>query len=565
MLRSLIARTAFAITAEDARYYLAGALLVLDKDEVAMVATDGHRLSYARSKATLNVKEPQRVLVPRKAISELARLIEGEENVAFQEVDNHLVFSVGGRVLASKKQEGQFPAYEKVIGVTGDKVVKLSREAMTAGIRRVSLLSSERSRAIRLGLQKGQLELLASSPELGEAKESVPVEYAGAGVEVGFNAQYLLDFLAAAGADERRAPAQGRGEPGPPPARGQRRHRASLRRDAHEVLEVEVLLRRLEIRDVRRVQRAELDLDPGLNVFLGRNAQGKTTVLEGVGLLSRGRSFRSDDAPVRHPSGEPRLMARAATRAATGRETTLEVELSHEHPRVPGGRPRGAPARVPGTPRGRAVLDGALAGGARVDARAAAVPGPGGLGALALLPPDPARVRARAPAAQRGAPGAGRGLGAWSERLLEVASALRFRRAEYARRLSGMLARGFRPRGEQYEVHVIPEPVSLDEGREALREALDRARGAEQAAGRSLVGPHRDTVSLLVDGSEAEKTASAGQARSLLLALALAALEIYREERGEAAIALLDDLDSELDEERAEALAGRWRPAARPS
>jgi DNA polymerase-3 subunit beta len=201
VLRSLIARTAFAITAEDARYYLAGALLVLDKDEVAMVATDGHRLSYARSKATLDVKEPQRVLVPRKAISELARLIEGEENVAFQEIDNHLVFSVGGRVLASKKQEGQFPAYEKVIGVTGDKVVKLSREAMTAGIRRVSLLSSERSRAIRLGLQKGQLELLASSPELGEAKESVPVEYAGAGVEVGFNAQYLLDFLAAAGAD----------------------------------------------------------------------------------------------------------------------------------------------------------------------------------------------------------------------------------------------------------------------------------------------------------------------------------------------------------------------------
>ena len=201
VLRSLIARTAFAITAEDARYYLAGALLVLEKDEVAMVATDGHRLSYARSKAALDVKEPQRVLVPRKAISELARLMEGEESVAFQEVDNHLVFSVGGRVLASKKQEGQFPAYEKVIGVTGDKVVKLSREALTAGIRRVSLLSSERSRAIRLGLQKGQLELLASSPELGEAKESVPVEYAGLGVEVGFNAQYLLDFLAAAGAD----------------------------------------------------------------------------------------------------------------------------------------------------------------------------------------------------------------------------------------------------------------------------------------------------------------------------------------------------------------------------
>jgi DNA polymerase-3 subunit beta len=102
-------------------------------------------------------------------------------------------------VLASKKIEGQFPAFEKVITVTGDKVVKLPKEPLMAAIRRVSLLSSERSRAIRVGLQEGQLDLLASSPDLGEAKESLPVEYAGGGVEIGFNAQYLLDFLSVAG------------------------------------------------------------------------------------------------------------------------------------------------------------------------------------------------------------------------------------------------------------------------------------------------------------------------------------------------------------------------------
>jgi DNA polymerase-3 subunit beta len=201
VLRSLISRTAFAVTAEDARYYLAGALLVLEKDGAAMVATDGHRLSYAKSQATLALKEAQRVLVPRKAIGELQRLLEGEEAAVFQEVDNHLMFTVGGRVLASKKIEGQFPAYEKVIAVTGDKVVTLPREGLAAAIRRVSLLSSERSRAIRVGLANGHLDLLASSPDLGEAKESLPVEYGGGSVEIGFNAQYLLDFLSVAGSD----------------------------------------------------------------------------------------------------------------------------------------------------------------------------------------------------------------------------------------------------------------------------------------------------------------------------------------------------------------------------
>ena len=199
VLRGLIARTVFAITAEDARYYLAGALLLLDAEGAAMVATDGHRLSYARSTTALGVKEPQRVLVPRKAIGELQRLLEGEETATFQQVDSHLVFTVGGRVLASKRIDAEFPAFEKVIAVTGDKVVKLQKEPFMAAIRRVSLLSSERSRAIHVGLQEGQLELLANSPDLGEAKESLPVEYAGAAVKIGFNAQYLLDFLSVAG------------------------------------------------------------------------------------------------------------------------------------------------------------------------------------------------------------------------------------------------------------------------------------------------------------------------------------------------------------------------------
>jgi DNA polymerase III subunit beta len=198
VLKDLIARTAFAITAEDARYYLAGALLLLSKDGVAMVATDGHRLSYARRAVELRVSEPLRVLVPRKAVSELQQLLQ-DEPVTFQQVQNHLVFQVGDRMLASKTIEGQFPAFEKVIEIKGDKQVSVERERLASAVRRVSLLSAERSRAVKFSLAAGRIELLASSPELGEARETLMSEYAGGPVEIGFNAQYLLDFLASAG------------------------------------------------------------------------------------------------------------------------------------------------------------------------------------------------------------------------------------------------------------------------------------------------------------------------------------------------------------------------------
>jgi DNA polymerase-3 subunit beta len=117
-------------------------------------------------------------------------------------VESHLIFTVGGRTLASKTVEAQFPAFEKVIAVTGDKTVVLGREVLATAIRRVSLLSSERSRAVKLSLETGKLDLQASSPDLGEARESVPAEYKGPAVEIGFNAQYILDFLGAAGSDQ---------------------------------------------------------------------------------------------------------------------------------------------------------------------------------------------------------------------------------------------------------------------------------------------------------------------------------------------------------------------------
>jgi DNA polymerase-3 subunit beta len=219
VLRTLIQRTSFAITAEDARYYLAGALLILEGKQAAMVATDGHRLAYARADTEEAAAETIKVLVPRKAIMEIGRLIEGEDSVGFQRTEGHLVFSAGGRTLASKLVEAQFPAYEKVITVTGDKKLTLGRDVLQSAIRRVSLLSSERNRAVKVSLTEGKLEVSASSPELGEARESLPVDFDGDSVDVGFNAQYLLDFLAAVGTDEivlelRDAESQGLLRPG---------------------------------------------------------------------------------------------------------------------------------------------------------------------------------------------------------------------------------------------------------------------------------------------------------------------------------------------------------------
>ena len=209
---------------------------MLDSEGVAMVATDGHRLSYARQKVALKITEPTRVLVPRKAIHELARLLEGEEAATFQQVENHLVFSVGERTLASKTIEGQFPAFEKVIAVTGDKTVAVEREALATAIRRVSLLSSDRSRAIRLGLRAGRIELLASSPDQGEAHESLAAEYAGRRHRDRLQRAIPARLPGRGGRRRREARAQGRGQPGCPAAPGDDGHRVPLRRHAHAVL-----------------------------------------------------------------------------------------------------------------------------------------------------------------------------------------------------------------------------------------------------------------------------------------------------------------------------------------
>ena len=205
-LRQMIAKTQFAITGEDTRYFLNGALFLLRGDSLGLVSTDGHRLAHItvardKSKAPKGAKtgdgDENRVILPRKTLLELGRLLAegGDGDIQYERGENHLFFTVGDRLLISRMIDGQFPAFERVIPKNNDKHVEFDRDRLTSAVKRVALLSNERSRAVKFQIDKGKVEIASSSPEFGEAKEVLMVDYAAAPVTICFNAQYVLDFL----------------------------------------------------------------------------------------------------------------------------------------------------------------------------------------------------------------------------------------------------------------------------------------------------------------------------------------------------------------------------------
>jgi DNA polymerase III subunit beta len=201
LFASLISKTIFAISQEESRYTLNGALLVLNAATVTMVATDGHRLAMVEMPHKLTgLPGEVRVLVPKKAMTEVQRLCaeagdDGE--VEFAQDESHLFFQFGGRLLTSRKLTGTFPNYEAVLPREVSKTVVLERNELQDALRRVSQLADQRSHAVKFMLAKEGIEISASSPEYGEAKEAIEKEYKGEPITIGFNAQYLLDFLAA--------------------------------------------------------------------------------------------------------------------------------------------------------------------------------------------------------------------------------------------------------------------------------------------------------------------------------------------------------------------------------
>jgi DNA polymerase-3 subunit beta len=195
-VKEMVAKTQFAITGEDTRYFLNGAKFVLNPETLTLVATDGHRLALVEVTHDVGVSQEIGVILPKKTLLELGKLLaEGEGDIQFEAGENHLFFEVGGRVLISRMIDGQFPAYERVIPKGNDKLIEFERERLTNAVKRVALLSNERSRAVKFEIDKGKVEVTSSSSEFGEAREQLPVDYAGNALTISFNAQYVLDFL----------------------------------------------------------------------------------------------------------------------------------------------------------------------------------------------------------------------------------------------------------------------------------------------------------------------------------------------------------------------------------
>jgi len=204
-IKEMVTKTQFAITGEDTRYFLNGALFVLRADSMSLVATDGHRLALVTcprdGKAKKDAEEDKPIL-PKKTLGELGRLLaEGDGDIRYERGENHLFFSVGDRLLISRMIDGQFPAYERVIPKGNDKHIEFERDRLTNAVRRVALLSNERSRAVKFQVEKGKVDVMSSSPDVGEAHETLPVDYTGGSMQICFNAQYVLDFLSAVSCD----------------------------------------------------------------------------------------------------------------------------------------------------------------------------------------------------------------------------------------------------------------------------------------------------------------------------------------------------------------------------
>ncbi|HEY9056429.1 MAG TPA: DNA polymerase III subunit beta [Aurantimonas sp.] len=208
-LSRLIDRTHFAISTEETRYYLNGIFLhTIEADgelKLRAVATDGHRLARAEMPAPAGSEGMPGIIIPRKTVGELQKLLSDGDDDAAIEVelsDAKIRATIGPVVLTSKLIDGTFPDYQRVIPQNNDKALTLDRQSFSAAVDRVSTISSERGRAVKLAVSDSQLTLTVNSPDSGTATEELAVGYDSDDIEIGFNARYLLDIAAQLSGDE---------------------------------------------------------------------------------------------------------------------------------------------------------------------------------------------------------------------------------------------------------------------------------------------------------------------------------------------------------------------------
>ena len=195
-LREIIEKTRFAISSEETRYYLMGIFLHVVDEQMRAAATDGHRLARVTISRPDGADGMPDVIVPRKAVNELYRLLEElEGTVEISLSPTKIRFGLGSAILTSKLIDGTFPDYNRVIPTANDKLLKLDPKSFAQGVDRVSTIASEKTRAVKMAVDRDKVTLSVTSPENGVATEEVPADYGSDGLEIGFNAKYLLDIL----------------------------------------------------------------------------------------------------------------------------------------------------------------------------------------------------------------------------------------------------------------------------------------------------------------------------------------------------------------------------------
>jgi DNA polymerase-3 subunit beta len=204
-LKRLIDRTGFAMAQQDVRYYLNGMLWELDSKQLRVVATDGHRLAMCTLKDKISVtgEGGVQMILPRKGVLELARLlVDDKAEIQINIGSNHIRATTGDFTFTSKLVDGKFPDYEKVVPRSPTNILKGSRQELRQAFTRTAILSNEKFRGVRLKLTANTLDIVANNPEQEEAEETVPVDYSGETLEIGFNVSYLLDVLGVLSGDQ---------------------------------------------------------------------------------------------------------------------------------------------------------------------------------------------------------------------------------------------------------------------------------------------------------------------------------------------------------------------------
>lgn len=201
LLRDMLAQTIFAVSHDESRYALNGVLFAVQEREIRIVATDGHRLALA-IRPLAGAGAAVSGIVPRKAVQEIARIVGSGEDVQVAISENQFILQMPNVLLMARLIEGTFPNYEQVVPKAHPHRIVVSRGALTAALRRVSVLSEERTKPVKFTLSQGLLKLTAYSPDFGEAEEQIEVPYAGEEMTIGFNSRYVLDALGAQGAEQ---------------------------------------------------------------------------------------------------------------------------------------------------------------------------------------------------------------------------------------------------------------------------------------------------------------------------------------------------------------------------